>query len=132
MPEEVAIAIPILTCGTVVFAIPFLFLAYTRYLRYKETVALAERGLVQPPPRNGGNSGTLRWGVITTAVGIALCLGMWPIGFFVDSFLGLGPWLLPGLLPFFIGLAFISLHYLNPPTHSQPNDDIPPTKMGDQ
>lgn len=124
-------------CGSVLFfAVPFIFFGFMRYLRYKETIALAEKGLVHQSYANrNGNKRTLRWGVIVTAIGSALCLGLWPIGFYVDnSFLGLGPWMLPGLIPAFFGAGLLILHYLgaeNQPTQSVDDfemDDLPPQK----
>jgi phosphate/sulfate permease len=56
------------------FLIVFGFLAYLRYLRHKEILALAEKGLPYPKSRNGKKD-TLRWGVIITAVGLALLAG---------------------------------------------------------
>jgi len=45
---------------TMVFSIPFAAFAFIRYLRYKETIALAERGLLRPE-RTRRNRDTLRW-----------------------------------------------------------------------
>lgn len=64
----------------IVFSIPFALFAYTRYLRYKETIALAERGLLRPQ-RTRRNRDTLRWGIIITMIGIGLLCGLWPLGF---------------------------------------------------
>jgi hypothetical protein len=106
---DVIIVIPI-------FLIVFGFAAFVRYLRYKETVALAERGLVRPErsPRDGKD--ILRWGVIITAMGLALCLGLYPFGF-LSSFgsrfpLYFGPWMLLGLIPTFFGLGLILIYVL--------------------
>ena len=102
------------TCfGTiVVLAIIFAFIAFLRYMNYKETLALAEKGLTRPDSKNP--KGLLRWGVVITALGIALTLGLYPIGFFAGSSypLHLGPWMLGGFVPVFLGLALILLHYL--------------------
>jgi hypothetical protein len=65
---------------TMVFSIPFVFFAFIRYLRYKETVALAERGLLRPE-RARRNRDTLRWGIIIMMIGLGLVCGLWPIGF---------------------------------------------------
>ena len=69
------------TCfGTiVVLAIIFGFIAFLRYMNYKETLALAEKGLTRPDAKN--SKGLLRWGVVVTALGAALTLGLYPIGF---------------------------------------------------
>ncbi len=93
---------------TIIFA----FLAFLRYMNYKETIALAEKGLSRPEVKSG--KGLLRWGVVIAATGLALSLGLYPIGF--DSGrsypLHLGPWMLGGFVPLFLGLGLILLHYL--------------------
>jgi len=96
-----------------VLAIIFGFLAFMRYMNYKETIALAEKGLTRPENRSG-NKGLLRWGIVISALGFALSLGLYPLGF--DSGnnypLHLGPWMLGGFVPLFLGLGLILLHYL--------------------
>jgi len=62
----------------IIFAIPFALFAYVRYLRHKETIALAERGLLQPAHRRR-NRDTLRWGIIITMIGLGLLCGLWPL-----------------------------------------------------
>ena len=102
------------TCfGTIaVLAIIFGFVAFLRYMNYKETLALAEKGLTRPDSK--GTKGLLRWGIVITALGIALTLGLYPIGFFAGGSypLHLGPWMLGGFIPLFLGLALVLLHYL--------------------
>lgn len=99
--------------GTItVLAIIFGFIAFLRYMNYKETLALAEKGLTRPDAKNP--KGLLRWGIIITALGIALTLGLYPIGFIAGSLypLYLGPWMLGGFVPLFLGLGLVLLHYL--------------------
>ena len=102
------------TCfGTiVVLAIIFGFIAFLRYMNYKETLALAEKGLTRPDAKN--SKGLLRWGVVITALGVALTLGLYPIGFFAGGSypFHLGPWMLGGFIPLFLGLGLVLLHYL--------------------
>jgi hypothetical protein len=102
------------TCfGTiVVLAIIFGFIAFLRYMNYKETLALAEKGLTRPDAKN--SKGLLRWGVVITALGVALTLGLYPIGFFAGEIypFRLGPWMLGGFVPLFLGLGLVLLHYL--------------------
>ena len=90
----------------------FGFLAFIRYMNYKETIALAEKGLSRPEQK--GRSGLLRWGIVITALGVALSLGLYPIGFSggYDYPLHLGPWMLGGFVPLFLGLGLILLHFL--------------------
>ena len=93
-------------------AIIFGFLAFLRYMNYRETIALAEKGVSRPERKAG--SGLLRWGVIIAALGLALSLGLYPIGFEAgyDYPLHLGPWMLGGFVPLFLGLGLILLHFL--------------------
>ena len=97
-----------------VLAIIFGFLAFVRYMNYKETLALAEKGLTRSENKQGSGKGLLRWGMIVTALGLALTLGLYTIGF--DSSnnypLHLGPWMLGGFVPLFLGLGLVLLHYL--------------------
>src|SRR5574341_1106978 len=98
------------------FLLLFGLIIALRYMSYRETLALAEKGLVRPEKRNG--KGALVWGISFAAVGAALCVGLLPIGFWVDNTgrfgpLGLmGPWLLVGLLPMFFGVGLILIHVL--------------------
>jgi hypothetical protein len=97
------------------FALLFGFIVVMRYLGYRETLALAEKGLVRPDRMRGGNGkDTLRWGIAIAAVGMALCVGLYPIGFLWESRfpLGFGPWMLTGLLPMFFGLGLILIYVL--------------------
>ena len=93
-------------------AVIFGFLAFLRYMNYKETLALAEKGLTKPASKPG--KGLLRWGIIVTAIGLALTIGLYTFGF--DSGenypLQLGPWMLGGFVPLFLGIGLILVHYL--------------------
>ena len=96
------------------FGIIFGFILLMRYLAFKETLALAEKGLIKPQ-RNGNGKGSLIWGIIITAVGLALILGLWPFGFERGAPgypLGFGPWMVIGLLPTFFGVALILIYVL--------------------
>ena len=93
-------------------AIIFGFLAFLRYMNYKETLALAEKGITRSEQKTG--SGFLRWGILITGLGLALSLGLYPIGFSAGDVypLRLGPWMLGGFVPLFLGLGLILLHFL--------------------
>jgi hypothetical protein len=61
-------------------------------------------------------------------VGLALTVGLYPIGFmlpptFTSTPFHLGPWLLPGLIPLAVGLALISSYYLEQNTQSFSDDE---------
>ena len=108
----------IITCLGFVgsFALLFGFIALMRYLGYREMLALAEKGLVRPGRiMRGDNKDTLRWGIAIAAIGMALCVGLFPIGFIGGGSrfpLGFGPWMLAGLLPMFFGLGLILIYVL--------------------
>ena len=95
-----------------VLLVIFGFVAFLRYMNYRETIALAERGLTRPETKGG--KGMLRWGIVITALGLALTIGLYPIGFSsgYDYPLHLGPWMLGGFVPLFLGLGLILLHFL--------------------
>ncbi len=122
---------------TMIFSIPFAFFAFMRYLRYKETIALAERGLLRPQRQNNDRQ-TTKWGFVISAVGLAFTCGLWPIGFMGDAPkfpLGFGPWMLIGLLPLFFGIALICIGELNREDRLAEDaidqiDPIPPHKTG--
>jgi len=88
------------------------FIATMRYISYKETLSLAEKGITRPEQKNG--KGLLRWGIVITALGVAFTIGLYPLGFSSgDEFpLHLGPWMLGGFVPLFLGLGLVLLHYL--------------------
>jgi hypothetical protein len=103
--------VPCISIVSVLLVI-FGFLAFLRYMNYRETLALAEKGLTRPETKS--NKGLLRWGILITALGLALSLGLYPIGFSAgyDYPLHLGPWMLGGFVPLFLGLGLILLHFL--------------------
>jgi hypothetical protein len=122
-----------LSCFFIVAMLVFFgFFAYLRFMRYKETLTLAEKGLVHPGYGANGK-GTLRWGLAITGLGVALCMGLYPIGFAVRSSFPLhfGPWMLAGLLPAFFGLSLIAIYYLTSEKRSQETpysteEELPP------
>ena len=86
--------------------LPFIifgFIALMRYLNYRETLALAEKGLVQPAKAQSNGKSALRWGIIFASIGLALTVGLFSIG---------GPVLLVGLIPTFFGLGLVLIYIL--------------------
>ena len=71
---------------------------------------LAEKGLVKPVV--GASRETLRWGIVITGIGLALCIGLYPLGWVISSdfLFNFGPWMLVGLLPTFFGLSLIIVY----------------------
>ncbi len=104
----------LIPCLGVVAIVVIIFglLAFLRYMNYKETLALAEKGLTQPESKSG--KGLLRWGIVLSSLGLALSIGLYFIGFNSPTNypLHLGPWLLGGFVPLFLGLGLVLLHFL--------------------
>lgn len=104
----------VLLCLGLGFLLAILFglVALIRYLNYRETIVLAEKGLT--PPERKPNQPFLRWGIVLTSLGLALTLGLYFAGFaaYDDYLFHLGPWMLGGFIPLFLGLGLILLHYL--------------------
>lgn len=123
---------------TMIFSVPFAFFAFIRYLRYKETIALAKRGLLrdQEQDRRTGRS-TMRWGIVLTFMGLALFLGLLPLGILMDADSFLGPWLLLGCLPMFFGFSLLTIYFVTKREDSGSDgvngqaaeDPIPPHKQ---
>ena len=111
------------------FALLFAFIILMRYLSYRETLALADKGLVRPGGRgsNGSGKDTLRWGISLTAIGLALCISLYPLGLLPNMKfpLGLGPWMITGFLPTFFGLGLCLIYVL---THEKPESTDKPSQ----
>jgi len=103
--------VPCLSIVSVLLVI-FGFLAFLRYMNYRETLALAEKGLTKPEARSG--KGFLRWGILLSALGFALTIGLYLMGFAsAENYpLHLGPWMLGGFVPLFLGIGLILIHAL--------------------
>jgi hypothetical protein len=121
-------AIIVLMGWILALAIFFGFIILLRYLQHRERMALISRG-INPGSiaKNQRSKGILRAGLITMMVGLALTLGLYPIGFILPANIAstpfhLGPWLLPGLIPFAVGLALTVSYYLEQTTQSQEID----------
>lgn len=99
--------------GLGLFGLVFAFILLMRFMAYRETITLAEKGLMRPQKQNDGKA-SLRWGIIITALGAALCLGLWPLGFvgYTGFPLGFGPWMIVGLMPMFFGLGLTLIYVL--------------------
>src|SRR6185437_419986 len=88
------------------------FIVLLRYIDHRERMALISRGIDPNRPRqNRRGTGVLRAGLIILMVGLALTVGLYPIGFMLPetytSPFKVGPWLLPGLIPLGVGFALI-------------------------
>ena len=121
----------------IALAIFFGFIVLLRYIEHRERMALIARGIDPNSIRRQRKGiGVLRAGLITAMVGLALTIGLYPLGFMLPASLTqaplhFGPWLLPGLIPLAVGSALVISHYLGqdsqPPRLDAP-DDEPPLK----
>ena len=62
-------------------------------------------------------------------IGMALCVGLYPIGFVGGGSrfpLGFGPWMLAGLIPTFFGLGLILIYVLTREDRKSEKDTEPP------
>ncbi len=102
----------------IALAIFFGFIVLLRYIEHRERMALIVRGIDPRALRKERRgSGLLRAGLITAMVGLALTVGLYPIGFMLPASFSsvpfhFGPWLLPGLIPLAVGGALIISYYL--------------------
>ncbi len=116
--------------GTCVIPIVFLVAIFgtvvlLRWFKHREILALAEKGLLpaqyaQYMSASRGR-GLLGWGIALVALGLALMIGLWPLGFVTRPGghaegppypLYFGPWMLGGLIPLFIGLALLITYFV--------------------
>jgi hypothetical protein len=107
----------------IALAIFFGFIVLVRYIEHRERMALIARGIDPNSLRKQRRgAGILRAGLIIAMVGLALTLGLYPIGFmlppsYTATPFHFGPWLLPGLIPLAVGSALIISYYLGQDTH---------------
>src|SRR6266849_3327707 len=99
------------------------FIAVLLYIDHRERMALIARG-IDPNRlrRRSSGAGVLRAGLIVAMVGLALTIGLYPLGYILPSIvtatpLHVGPWLLPGLIPLGVGGALVISYYLGPDSH---------------
>jgi hypothetical protein len=117
-------AVPIVFLGAI-----FGTIVLMRWFKHREIMTLAEKGLLpeqyaryMSASRGRSGRGLLGWGIALAMLGLALVIGLWPLGFVVEEPYPLyfGPWMLTGLIPLFIGLALLITHFLTreekPPT----------------
>jgi hypothetical protein len=117
------------------FFLLFAFLLLWRYINYVEIKTLADKGLVKPEKQDNqkGSSNFLTVGIIISGIGLALTLGLLPIGASGERGLfplGLGPWMMLGYLPLFFGLSLVLVHVLT--RNNKKEKDISPQPPEDE
>ena len=105
------------------------FIAVLRYIDHRERMAMIARG-IDPYRRRRRRHGTgvLRAGLIVGMVGLALTIGLYPLGYILPAVVTatpfhVGPWLLPGLIPLGVGAALVISYYLGQDPRSPDSDD---------
>jgi hypothetical protein len=115
-PDITSVVLIPFCCGLLFFVVLFAFLAIWRWVQYRETLALAERGLLNVEggrlEKGGNGKNALRWGVVIASLGLALTVGLWPLGIYSSYPLGLGPWMIGAFIPLFFGLGLILIYIL--------------------
>jgi hypothetical protein len=108
-----------------------------RWFKHREIMALAEKGLLpaqyaQYMSASRGR-GLLGWGIALAALGLALMIGLWPLGFVVEEPypLNFGPWMLCGLIPLFIGLALLITYFLTRNSEKTLEPEVPSVEEGE-
>ena len=113
--------------SAIVFLVVLGFAAYNRYLQHKETMALAEKGLLSPEDPKDKNANVLRWGMIFSILGVVLVLVMvFPAW---DYYWNL---FLLGLIPLALGLGLILIYIFtqdNPPPKEKKTPQAKKTKQ---
>jgi phosphoglycerol transferase MdoB-like AlkP superfamily enzyme len=108
---------PLIGAG-VVFILVFGFAAFVRYLQHKETLALAEKGLIDLEKTGRKGVAVYRWGLIFVAVGFILTIALLPFSW--NSFWML---LLIGQFPLLLGLSLLIIYVLIQESLSRQNPD---------
>jgi hypothetical protein len=95
-----------------------------RWFKHREIMAMVEKGVLPEQYARYSRAsdspqgrGLMGWGIALAALGLALIIGLWPLGFVRAGMGGpyplrFGPWMLMGLIPLFIGLALLIIYYL--------------------
>lgn len=138
MNDFYEVVVPAITVSFI-FLIIFGFFAFMRYLRYKETIALAERGLLRPSRRQRSSGRTMfKWGVLITCVGIGLFCSLTPMSILAESPEPAVVGIIIGILPasFGVGLILVDRYTRKEEEDADvqitlDDDPIPPHKVQD-
>ena len=109
---------------TVFLIVIFGTIIVMRWFKHREIMAMVEKGVL--PERYAEYTsashgqrgrGTMGWGIALAALGLALMIGLWPLGLTRMGGrspypLNFGPWMLIGLVPLFIGIALLIIYFV--------------------
>lgn len=104
-----------------------LFVVAMRYITYRERIGLAQLGVLVPQEsmweRLGQRTprGILWAGIITASCGLAILLGLMTIP--------IGPWLLGGLIPLFVGLGMVFIYFIGAPARKRNKEEREPPPL---
>lgn len=92
-----------------IFLVIFGFFAFMRYLRYKETIALAERGLLRPERNRSRSNGRrmFKWGILIASVGVGLFCTLTPLALLTEEPAAAAIGIILGALPASFGVGLI-------------------------
>ncbi len=95
-----------------------------RWFKHREIMAMVDRGVVPEQYAQGmarawrpKGRALMGWGIALAALGLALMIGLWPLGFNRPGTttrypLNFGPWMLVGLIPLFCGVALLIIYFV--------------------
>lgn len=123
--------IPAVTVS-IIFLTVFGFLAFTRYLRYKEKVMLAQNGLLEPEDQSKRKKPSyFNYGIVLLLVGLGFMCTLIPAALIFETeepaFIGI----VLGVLPAAVGIALLAIDHRNRrdgPEEALDDDPIPPHK----
>ena len=115
MEEFALCAIPVVLVVAV-----FGTIVLVRWFKHREILAMVEKGMLPAQyiaaPRRWRGRVLMGWGIALAMLGLALVIGLWPLGFVRMGGenpypLHFGPWMVVGLVPLFVGLALLITDY---------------------
>ena len=99
LDEDIVIAITI--PFMIMFIVSTVAVVFIRMLKHREIIEYAKRGMYPPYQLVGSKVPTRSFknGITTTGVGLGITFGL--------GMIGIGPWLIAGFIPLFVGLILM-------------------------
>ena len=122
LDEDIVIAITI--PFMIMFIVSTVAVVFIRWLKHAEILEYAKKGMYPPYQIVGTKVPTTSFknGITTTGVGLGITLGL--------SLIGIGPWLIAGFIPLFVGLSLMARGWLEMQAGVQdPPEDWPNEPM---